>query len=104
MDEPTAMPVMPQNRNKLAFFDVKAYIIHCAGNPLHIAFLITSYIFKYDVLAKHMNALLYPTEGTLWVDGKDTADAANTWDIRLYFFYAPVSSRAVENKMTALNL
>ncbi len=35
-----------------------------------------------STLAKHMNALLYPTEGTLWVDGKDTADAANTWDIR----------------------
>ena len=35
-----------------------------------------------STLAKHMNALLYPTEGTLWVDGKDTADAANIWDIR----------------------
>ena len=29
-----------------------------------------------------MNALLYPTEGTIWVDGKDTSDPANTWDIR----------------------
>lgn len=35
-----------------------------------------------STLAKHMNALLYPTEGTVWVDGKDTADSANTWDIR----------------------
>lgn len=35
-----------------------------------------------STLAKHMNALLYPTEGTLWVDGKDTADPANTWDVR----------------------
>lgn len=35
-----------------------------------------------STLAKHMNALLYPTEGTLWVDGKDTSDSANTWDIR----------------------
>lgn len=35
-----------------------------------------------STLAKHMNALLYPTEGTIWVDGKDTSDPANTWDIR----------------------
>ena len=35
-----------------------------------------------STLAKHMNAILYPTEGTLFVDGKDTADLENMWDIR----------------------
>lgn len=35
-----------------------------------------------STLAKHMNALLYPTEGTVWVDGKDTQDDGNLWDIR----------------------
>ncbi len=35
-----------------------------------------------STLAKHMNAILYPTEGTLWVDGKDTAEEENLWDIR----------------------
>ena len=35
-----------------------------------------------STLAKHMNAILYPTEGTMWVDGKDTSDNRNTWDIR----------------------
>ena len=35
-----------------------------------------------STLAKHMNAILYPTEGTIFVDGKDTSDAANLWDIR----------------------
>ncbi|MDE5908534.1 MAG: energy-coupling factor transporter ATPase [Lachnospiraceae bacterium] len=35
-----------------------------------------------STLAKHMNAILYPTEGTVWVDGKDTSDDANLWDVR----------------------
>lgn len=35
-----------------------------------------------STLAKHFNALLHPTEGTVWVDGKDTADASSVWDIR----------------------
>ena len=35
-----------------------------------------------STLAKHFNALLYPTEGTVWVDGMDTADDAHLWDIR----------------------
>ncbi|MFT3982605.1 MAG: energy-coupling factor transporter ATPase [Lachnospiraceae bacterium] len=35
-----------------------------------------------STLAKHMNAILYPTEGTLFVDGKDTADLENMWNIR----------------------
>lgn len=35
-----------------------------------------------STLAKHMNAILYPTEGTVWVDGKDTKDAKELWNIR----------------------
>lgn len=35
-----------------------------------------------STLAKHLNALLHPTEGTVWVDGKNTLEEANVWDIR----------------------
>lgn len=35
-----------------------------------------------STLAKHINAILYPSEGTVWVDGKDTSEDANLWDIR----------------------
>ena len=35
-----------------------------------------------STLAKHINAILYPTEGTVLVDGKNTADPENTWNIR----------------------
>ena len=35
-----------------------------------------------STLAKHMNAILYPSEGTVWVDGKDTMNEENVWDIR----------------------
>ncbi len=35
-----------------------------------------------STLAKHFNAILYPSEGTVWVDGKDTADEEKLWDIR----------------------
>lgn len=35
-----------------------------------------------STLAKHMNAILYPTEGTIWVDGKDTNEDDNLWEIR----------------------
>ncbi|HJA11597.1 MAG TPA: energy-coupling factor transporter ATPase [Candidatus Mediterraneibacter merdipullorum] len=35
-----------------------------------------------STLAKHMNAILTPTGGAVWVDGKDTRDAALLWDIR----------------------
>lgn len=35
-----------------------------------------------STLAKHMNAILYPSEGTVWVDGKDTTQEENVWDIR----------------------
>ena len=35
-----------------------------------------------STLAKQMNAILTPTEGTMWVDGKDTRVEANVWDVR----------------------
>lgn len=35
-----------------------------------------------STLAKHMNALLTPTEGTMWVDGKDTNQEENIWEVR----------------------
>lgn len=35
-----------------------------------------------STFAKHLNVLLTPTEGTLWVDGKDTADEDLLWEIR----------------------
>ena len=33
-------------------------------------------------LAKHINALLMPTKGTVWVDGMETTDEEHLWDIR----------------------
>lgn len=35
-----------------------------------------------STLAKHMNSILVPTEGTMWVDGKDTKLEENLWDVR----------------------
>ena len=35
-----------------------------------------------STLAKHLNDILYPTVGTVWVDGKDTAKEEYLWDIR----------------------
>lgn len=35
-----------------------------------------------STLAKHMNSLLHPTEGTIYVDGCDTTDEEKIWDIR----------------------
>ncbi len=35
-----------------------------------------------STLAKQINALLVPTEGTLYVDGMDTKDPERVWDIR----------------------
>ncbi len=35
-----------------------------------------------STLARHINALLVPSEGTLIVDGMDTSDPANVYDIR----------------------
>lgn len=35
-----------------------------------------------STFAKHLNALLMPTEGSIWVGGKDTAEEENLWDIR----------------------
>ena len=35
-----------------------------------------------STLAKHMNAILCPSEGTVYVDGMDTKQEENVWDIR----------------------
>lgn len=35
-----------------------------------------------STFAKHINAILAPTEGTVWVDGMETTDEENIWDIR----------------------
>lgn len=35
-----------------------------------------------STLARHINALLVPTEGTVWVCGMDTKDEKHVWDIR----------------------
>ena len=35
-----------------------------------------------STFAKHINALLTPTDGTLWVNGMDTKDEEHLWDIR----------------------
>lgn len=35
-----------------------------------------------STFAKHINAILVPTEGTMWVDGKDTKDPGKLWDVR----------------------
>lgn len=35
-----------------------------------------------STLAKHMNAILVPSGGTMWVDGKDTKEEENIWEVR----------------------
>ena len=35
-----------------------------------------------STLAKHINAILVPTEGTMWVNGKDTSDPNELWNVR----------------------
>ena len=35
-----------------------------------------------STLAKHINAILVPDEGTLYVDGLDTSKEENVWDVR----------------------
>ena len=35
-----------------------------------------------STLAKHFNAILYPTEGIVFVDGMDTRDDEKLWDVR----------------------
>ncbi len=35
-----------------------------------------------STLAKHLNVILMPTEGSVWVDGKDTSEDKNLWEIR----------------------
>ena len=35
-----------------------------------------------STLVKHMNALLVPSDGTMWVDGMDTKEEEHLWDVR----------------------
>ncbi len=35
-----------------------------------------------STLAKHMNSILLPTEGSLWVENLDTSDKENLWEVR----------------------
>jgi len=35
-----------------------------------------------STLAKHINGILFPTEGAVWVDGMDTKDEDKLWQIR----------------------
>lgn len=35
-----------------------------------------------STLAKHINAILVPTEGTVWVNGLDTTDPSELWNVR----------------------
>ena len=35
-----------------------------------------------STLAKHLNVLLLPNEGTVWIDGKDTHAKERLWEIR----------------------
>ena len=35
-----------------------------------------------STLARHLNGLLLPTSGKVWVEGMDTTDENNTWKIR----------------------
>ncbi|MGC4019464.1 MAG: energy-coupling factor transporter ATPase [Muricomes sp.] len=35
-----------------------------------------------STLAKHMNAILVPSGGTMWVDGRDTKDPRELWNVR----------------------
>ena len=35
-----------------------------------------------STMAKHMNAILVPSGGTIWVDGRDTKDPLELWNVR----------------------
>lgn len=35
-----------------------------------------------STLAKHINAILYPTEGSVWVNGLNTSEEQNLWEVR----------------------
>ena len=35
-----------------------------------------------STFAKHVNALLQPTSGTIWIENMDTADEKNIWEVR----------------------
>ena len=40
-----------------------------------------------STFAKHINALLVPTDGTMWVDGRDTKDPNELWNVRQSAFF-----------------
>lgn len=35
-----------------------------------------------STFAKHLNSILLPTEGSVWIDGKDTSKEENIWQVR----------------------
>lgn len=35
-----------------------------------------------STLAKHLNAILVPTDGTVWVDGRNTKESEELWNVR----------------------
>lgn len=35
-----------------------------------------------STFAKHINAILVPTEGTMWVNGRNTGDPDELWNVR----------------------
>ena len=35
-----------------------------------------------STLAKHINAILVPTQGTMWVNGRNTKDPEELWNVR----------------------
>ena len=35
-----------------------------------------------STFAKHLNAILVPTDGTVWVDGRNTKEPVELWNVR----------------------
>ena len=35
-----------------------------------------------STFAKHLNAILVPTDGTVWVDGRNTKEPQELWNVR----------------------
>ena len=54
-----------------------------------------------STLAKHLNAILVPTGGTVWVDGKDTKDPKELWNVRQS---AGMVFQNPDNQMVAANV
>ena len=47
-----------------------------------------------STLAKHLNAIFHPTEGTVYVGGRDTKDEKNIWDTSTDSLYYAVGHTA----------